>query len=69
MLERLVGYLSGVGPEASYALICSNCNSHNGLISADAAPNEYKFTCIKCQCPNVWKDKRVFIDKKVQKKD
>lgn len=31
MIDRLVDYLVGDGPSNRYALVCRQCNSHNGM--------------------------------------
>jgi ABC-type phosphate transport system substrate-binding protein len=34
-LDKMIDFIVGEGPSNQYALICSNCFSHNGLISPE----------------------------------
>lgn len=63
LVERLVGLMTGVGPQSSFALICPNCNSHNGLLPAEAAGIEHRLVCLKCHTPIKWRGMKIWIDK------
>ena len=40
----MVEYLVGDGPNNRYALVCSNCHSHNGMALRD----EFEYTSFRC---------------------
>lgn len=42
--DKVAEYFVGDGPNSRYALICSNCFSHNGM----ALMEEFEFTAFKC---------------------
>jgi hypothetical protein len=42
-LDKLVEYLVGDGPSSRYALICKNCESHNGM----ALKEEFEYIGMK----------------------
>jgi len=43
-LSKVVEYLVGDGPNNRYALICSDCHSHNGMVLRD----EFEYTTFRC---------------------
>ena len=43
-LLQMVEYLVGDGPNNRYALICSNCHSHNGMALRD----EFEYMSFRC---------------------
>ena len=43
-VDKLVEYLIGDGPNNRYALICSQCHSHNGM----ALKEEFEYIGFKC---------------------
>lgn len=43
-LDKLVEYLVGDGPSNRYALICKNCESHNGM----ALKEEFEYIGFRC---------------------
>lgn len=43
-LDKLVEYLVGDGPSSRYALICKNCESHNGM----ALKEEFEYIAFRC---------------------
>lgn len=43
-LSKVVEYLVGDGPNNRYALICSECHSHNGMVLRD----EFEYTTFRC---------------------
>lgn len=43
-MDKLVEYLVGDGPNNRYALICSQCHSHNGM----ALKEEFEFIAFRC---------------------
>lgn len=49
-LDRLVEYLVGDGPSNRYALICQQCDSHNGM----ALKEEFEFFGFRCCYCNYW---------------
>lgn len=57
VMDRLLEYLVGDGPQNRYALICKNCFSHNGM----ALKEEFEyvdFRCCYCYAVNPAKKKR-----------
>uniref|UniRef100_A0A0K8R4V5 Endoplasmic reticulum junction formation protein lunapark n=1 Tax=Ixodes ricinus TaxID=34613 RepID=A0A0K8R4V5_IXORI len=42
--DRVIDFLVGEGPSNRYALICSRCNSHNGM----ALKEEYEYLAFRC---------------------
>jgi hypothetical protein len=44
VMEKLVDYVVGDGPNNRYALICIHCHSHNGM----ALKEEFEFIAFKC---------------------
>lgn len=59
VVEKLVDYVVGDGPSNRYALICSNCKSHNGMALKDEF--EYiAFYCCYCRFPNPARKERPF---------
>ncbi|XP_054712213.1 endoplasmic reticulum junction formation protein lunapark-A-like isoform X3 [Uloborus diversus] len=44
LVDRLVDYLVGDGPSNRYALICRQCQSHNGM----ALKEEFEFIAFRC---------------------
>lgn len=43
-VDKVVEYLVGDGPNSRYALICSECHSHNGMALAD----EFEYLAFRC---------------------
>lgn len=43
-IDRVIDFLVGEGPGNRYALICSRCNSHNGM----ALKEEYEYLAFRC---------------------
>lgn len=43
-LDRVVEYVVGDGPSNRFALICSSCDSHNGM----ALKEEFEYLCKFC---------------------
>lgn len=59
VMDRMLEYLVGDGPQNRYALICRNCFSHNGM----ALKEEFEyidFRCCYCYAVNPAKKKRPF---------
>lgn len=59
LMDRMLEYLVGDGPQNRYALICRNCSSHNGM----ALKEEFEyidFRCCYCYAVNPAKKKRPF---------
>lgn len=54
-LNALLGE-NELGPDKRYALICSNCLSHNGLAPPKKLPDEVLYVCPKCGFLNGKKD-------------
>lgn len=44
VMERMVEYLVGDGPSNRFALICKQCNSHNGM----ALKEEFEYIAFRC---------------------
>lgn len=44
LLEKLVDYLIGDGPQNRYALICKECSAHNGMARAE----DFDYTTYRC---------------------
>lgn len=44
MVDKLLEYLIGDGPQNKYALICQNCFSHNGM----AMKEEFEYLAFRC---------------------
>uniref|UniRef100_A0A182Q1I5 Endoplasmic reticulum junction formation protein lunapark n=1 Tax=Anopheles farauti TaxID=69004 RepID=A0A182Q1I5_9DIPT len=44
MLEKMVDYLVGDGPANRFAMICSQCCMHNGMVLKE----EYEYTAFRC---------------------
>lgn len=44
LMDRMVEYLLGDGPQNRYALICSECHSHNGM----AIKEEFEYLSFRC---------------------
>ncbi|XP_063976460.1 endoplasmic reticulum junction formation protein lunapark-B isoform X2 [Diachasmimorpha longicaudata] len=53
-LDRLVEYLVGDGPSNRYALICHQCDSHNGM----ALKEEFEYFGFRCCYCNYWNPAR-----------
>ncbi|XP_068990941.1 endoplasmic reticulum junction formation protein lunapark-B [Neodiprion pinetum] len=53
-LDRLVEYLVGDGPSNRYALICRQCESHNGM----ALKEEFEYFGFRCCYCNFWNPAR-----------
>ncbi|XP_043470401.1 endoplasmic reticulum junction formation protein lunapark-B isoform X2 [Leptopilina heterotoma] len=53
-LDKLVEYLVGDGPSNRYALICRQCESHNGM----ALKEEFEYFGFKCCYCNFWNPAR-----------
>lgn len=53
-LDRLVEYLVGDGPSNRYALICRQCESHNGM----ALKEEFEYFGFRCCYCNSWNPAR-----------
>ncbi|XP_050584534.1 endoplasmic reticulum junction formation protein lunapark-B isoform X3 [Bombus affinis] len=53
-LDRLIDYLVGDGPSNRYALVCRNCESHNGM----ALKEEFEYFGFKCCYCNFWNPAR-----------
>ncbi|XP_012261954.2 endoplasmic reticulum junction formation protein lunapark-B isoform X1 [Athalia rosae] len=53
-LDRLVEYLVGDGPSNRYALICRQCDSHNGM----ALKEEFEYFGFRCCYCNFWNPAR-----------
>ncbi|KAG7201601.1 hypothetical protein KM043_004342 [Ampulex compressa] len=53
-LDRLVDYLVGDGPANRYALICRQCESHNGM----ALKEEFEYFGFRCCYCNYWNPAR-----------
>lgn len=53
-LDRLVEYLVGDGPSNRYALICHQCDSHNGM----ALKEEFEYFGFRCCFCNYWNPAR-----------
>ncbi|XP_043510988.1 endoplasmic reticulum junction formation protein lunapark-A isoform X2 [Frieseomelitta varia] len=49
-LDRLIDYLVGDGPSNRYALVCRNCESHNGM----ALKEEFEYFGFRCCYCNFW---------------
>ncbi|XP_043590817.1 endoplasmic reticulum junction formation protein lunapark-A-like [Bombus pyrosoma] len=49
-LDRLIDYLVGDGPSNRYALVCRNCDSHNGM----ALKEEFEYFGFRCCYCNFW---------------
>lgn len=61
-LPQMVEYLVGDGPNNRYALICSGCNSHNGMALRDEF--EYlTFRCAYCYAFNEGRKKRPVLER------
>ncbi|XP_050463631.1 endoplasmic reticulum junction formation protein lunapark-A isoform X1 [Cataglyphis hispanica] len=54
MIDRLVDYLVGDGPSNRYALICRQCNSHNGM----ALKEEFEYIAFRCCYCGFWNPAR-----------
>ncbi|KYN07583.1 Protein lunapark-B, partial [Cyphomyrmex costatus] len=54
VIDRLVDYLVGDGPSNRYALICRQCNSHNGM----ALKEEFEYFAFRCSYCNFWNPAR-----------
>lgn len=52
--DRLVDYIVGDGPSNRYALICKNCESHNGM----ALKEEFEYFGYRCCYCNFWNPAR-----------
>lgn len=48
IMDRMVEYLLGDGPQNRYALICSECHSHNGM----AIKEEFEYLSESALCLN-----------------
>jgi len=44
VVEKLVDYLIGDGPNSRYAMICKECFEHNGMVSEE----EYDYAAFRC---------------------
>ncbi|CAK9800150.1 Endoplasmic reticulum junction formation protein lunapark-B [Anthophora plagiata] len=53
-LDRLIDYLVGDGPSNRYALICRQCESHNGM----ALKEEFEYFGFRCCYCNFWNPAR-----------
>ncbi|XP_006607211.1 endoplasmic reticulum junction formation protein lunapark-B [Apis dorsata] len=53
-LDRLIDYIVGDGPSNRYALICRNCDSHNGM----ALKEEFEYFGFRCCYCNFWNPAR-----------
>lgn len=53
-MDRFVEYLMGDGPNNRYALICKQCQSHNGM----ALKEEFEFTAFRCCYCHYWNPAR-----------
>lgn len=53
-LDRIIDYLVGDGPSNRYALICRNCESHNGM----ALKEEFEYFGFRCCYCNFWNPAR-----------
>ncbi|XP_015432814.1 PREDICTED: protein lunapark-A [Dufourea novaeangliae] len=53
-LDRLIDYIVGDGPANRYALICRQCESHNGM----ALKEEFEYFGFKCCYCNSWNPAR-----------
>lgn len=51
--DRLLDRIVGQSPETCYALICSQCCSHNGLLMIEDAENHAGYRCWNCGCLNI----------------
>lgn len=51
--DRLMDRVVGQSPENCYALICSRCCSHNGLMMMDDAENHSGYKCWNCNYLNI----------------
>ncbi|KAH3704298.1 endoplasmic reticulum junction formation protein lunapark-B-like [Dreissena polymorpha] len=59
MMDRVLEYLVGDGPQNRYALICNNCHSHNGMAMSEEF--EYiTFHCCYCYTINPARKQRPF---------
>merc|ERR1712080_601043 len=53
-MDRVVEYLVGDGPHNRYALICKQCQSHNGM----ALREEFEFIAYRCCYCHYWNPAR-----------
>uniref|UniRef100_T1ISS4 Endoplasmic reticulum junction formation protein lunapark n=1 Tax=Strigamia maritima TaxID=126957 RepID=T1ISS4_STRMM len=53
-MERLIEYLVGDGPNTRFALICRQCNSHNGM----ALKEEFEYIAFRCCYCYYWNPAR-----------
>lgn len=53
-IDRLVEYVVGDGPNNRYALICRQCDSHNGM----ALKEEFEYFAFRCCYCNFWNPAR-----------
>merc|ERR1711913_203019 len=53
-LDKFVDYLVGDGPSNRYALICKQCQSHNGM----ALREEFEFIAYRCCYCHYWNPAR-----------
>merc|ERR1712060_403912 len=53
-MDRVVEYLVGDGPHGRYALICKQCQSHNGM----ALKEEFEFIAFRCCYCYYWNPAR-----------
>ena len=53
-LDRLIDYIMGDGPSNRYALICRQCESHNGM----ALKEEFEYFGFRCCYCNFWNPAR-----------
>jgi len=53
-MDRVVEYLVGDGPHNRYALICKQCQSHNGM----ALREEFEFIAFRCAYCHYWNPAR-----------
>jgi hypothetical protein len=47
-VDKLIDFVTGEGPGTKYALICSQCYGHNGLVMPEELDTK-QFICLYCQ--------------------